>query len=164
MAYGASAARALSVRRPIVILAEDCAASELTDDSFHAIRGDGETDAIGGNPGRRLYRREGWNADKLPLQIDQRPAAVAGVDRRARLNHARDGESPAIHHLCRLTIERADNAGGGRLFETQRAAHRKGKLADLHLAGITNGDWFEITCIDLQYRQVFVGPFSYEAS
>src|SRR5689334_2601852 len=139
MAGGASAACALTaVRRPIVILPEDSAARELTDDGFHAIRGDGETDAIGGNPGRRLYRREGWNADKLPLQIDQRPATVAGVDGRARLDEARNRESLAIHHLCRLTVECADDARSGRLFEAQRTAHGKGKLADLSLAGITN--------------------------
>src|SRR5262245_65337601 len=111
------------------------AAGELADNGFHAIRGDGEANTVGGDTTRRFYGRERWDADKLSVQIDQCTAAVAWIDRRARLDEASDGDALAVYDFIGLAIERADDARCRRLLEAQRATQRDGKLPDLDLTG-----------------------------
>ncbi len=49
-------------------------------DRFNQIGWDRKTDAIGGGIGLGIDRGQCWDANKLPLQIDQGPAAIAGID------------------------------------------------------------------------------------
>src|SRR6185312_16968384 len=82
--------------------------NKLGDDRFHLIGADRIADAVRRDVRRGIYSRECWNADELALQVDQRAAAVAGVDRCARLDHPRQRIRFAIYYLFPLAVERAD--------------------------------------------------------
>jgi len=58
----------------------------LRQGSFYQIGWDGEADAVGGRVGLRVNGGQGWDADELPLQIDEGPAAITGIDGRIRLD------------------------------------------------------------------------------
>ena len=52
----------------------------LMQDGFYKIGWDGETEAVGGCIGLGIDRGQGWDADELPLHIDQGSATIAGID------------------------------------------------------------------------------------
>jgi hypothetical protein len=61
---------------------------DLAGDAAHGVAGDREADARSGSPELRVGGGERRDADHLTREIDQRAAAVPGIDRRAGLDCA----------------------------------------------------------------------------
>src|SRR5258707_9695053 len=68
--------------------------NELWRNEFDAIRGHGETDAIGGRFKFGGYCDQGWNTNQVGIQADQRAAAVARGYRRLGLYGIHNGAAP----------------------------------------------------------------------
>src|SRR5689334_3265399 len=78
--------------------------------------------------------RRGVDPDDVAADVEQRTAAVAGVDRRIGLDQAGEGDLAAglLIGDADLAIEAGDDAPGDRLGErAERAPDRDGGLADL---------------------------------
>ncbi len=60
---------------------------------FYDIGWDRKTDAIGGGIGLGIDGAQGRDADELPLQIDQGPAAIAGIQGGVGLDGIGEGGS-----------------------------------------------------------------------
>src|SRR5271167_3447396 len=91
----------------------------------------------------------GVDADQPTLQIDERAAGVAWVDRGVGLNKiliAFDTEPTAA--------ERADDPRGYGLAETERVADGKDEIPDLQTARIAHRHCRQIACRDLQHGNV----------
>ena len=83
------------------------------------------------------------------LQIHERAAGIARIDRRIGLNEV----------LIRLGIvvgaaERADDAGGHRVTERKRIADREHEVADFGLTRVRERHFDEIFRVDLQHRHI----------
>ena len=97
-----------------------CATIELD-----GVRRDREADAVVA-AGVALDLRV--DADHLALEVEQRAAGVAVVDRRVGLDRVVDREVVRRGHLA---VERADDAARDRVLEAERAADRDDAVADL---------------------------------
>src|SRR5690242_6800243 len=95
------------------------------DDGLHLVGRDRETDAVGGNAGGGVKRRERGDADELALQVDERAAAVARIDGGAGLDHPGQRVGLAVYLLLALAVERAHDARSCRLLQAQWAADRQ---------------------------------------
>ena len=133
----------------------DAAALDLAviDELVHDLAGhvdrDGKTDADIAAAGRQDRRID---ADDPALQVDQWTARIAGVDRRVGLDEilvAFDAETAAP--------ERADDARGHGLAETERVADRQHEIADLQPVGIADRDRGQTSGGNLQHGDVGVG-------
>ena len=98
------------------------------------------------NPAARNDR--GINTDDFAAQIDQRTAAVPGIDRRICLQKVAEPIDPIGPSL------RADNAIGHRLVEAERIADREDKIARLHRVGVAELERFHTGLIDFQNREI----------
>ncbi len=96
----------------------------------------------------RLRQDQRVDADNLSLQIDQRPAAVARIDRRIGLQ--------VDHRIFALELPRdgADHAERDRAGETQRAAKRHDDLPGLHRVGVRKGQRRQVLLRHLDDRQI----------
>jgi hypothetical protein len=73
------------------------------------------------------------DAEHAPGGVEQRPAGVAGVDRRVSLQHVVDREPVGSRDLA---LKRRDDARGQRPFEVERVADRKYRIAHLSAARV----------------------------
>ena len=97
-----------------------------------------------------LAQDERIQADELAVDIDQRAAAVARIDRRVRLNeHAR---AVGIDLSCR----RAHHAHRHRIAQTFRAPEREHQLALTDLIVIRESERRQSCRVDFQERKVDV--------
>src|SRR5262249_46019849 len=94
---------------------------KLRQDVLRHIDGDGEADALG-----RLDDG-GIDSDGAAAAIHERAPAVGGIERRVRVNHSVD-EVPGDGAEC--SAQGADDAGGYRGFEAERATDSNDELAD----------------------------------
>ena len=79
----------------------------------------------------------GVDADDLAGHVDQRAAAVAGVDRRVGLDRRVDVALPcASGPTFDRPVQRADDAAGDGGVEAERRADRDDALADVEVAGL----------------------------
>src|SRR5690606_20213702 len=99
-------------------------ADELRDDAADRVDGDREADA---RARARGAVDGGVHADEPPRAVEERPARVAGVDGRVRLDHALDG---AVAHRHDLAPEAADDARGERVVEAEGIADGEDVLSD----------------------------------
>ena len=86
---------------------------------------------------RRIARDLRVHADHPALQVEQRPARVAVVDRRVGLDRIVDREAVRRLHLA---MESADDAGRDRLLEPERAADRHDAVADPELGRVAEAE------------------------
>ena len=98
-----------------------------------AVDGHGETDS---DIALRSVNR-GVDADDVAVGIEQRSAAIAGIDGGIGLDHVLERASVFIGDR---TVKRADNAGGERTFEAERIADGQDFLADLQRVGIAEAE------------------------
>ena len=113
-----------------------------------------QTDRVGGNrksyafAAARLRGDHGVHADDLAIDIDQRPAGVAGIDGRVglQINH----RSGAVD----LALGGADDAHGHRVFKAERAAKCESKLADVHLVGVGQFERRQIGSFHLEQGKI----------
>ena len=106
----------------------------------------GETDA---DIAAARRQDRGVDADALAVEVDQRPARIAGVDRGVGLDEilvALDAEPAAA--------ERADDPRGHGLAQPERVADRQHEIADLQPVGIAERHRGQIVGRDLQHRDV----------
>ncbi len=102
---------------------------QLVDDVGDDIRGHGEADADRAAGGRQ---DRGVHADHLTVQVEQRPARVAPVDGRIRLD-------VVVIGALKLAPGRGDDAGGDREALAQRVAHGHDPVAGAHGRRIAEG-------------------------
>ena len=81
----------------------------------------------------RRQDRRGVDADHVAARRHQRPAGVAGIQRRVGLDDVVH-QPPGLRRAA--TAERADDAGGHRVMEAERVADRDRDLADAHGARV----------------------------
>jgi len=53
---------------------------KLRQDGFNKVGWDRKTDAIGGGIGLSIHRGQRWNANQLPLYIDQGSATITRIE------------------------------------------------------------------------------------
>src|SRR5690349_6154382 len=102
------------------------------------VRSDGQTDALPA-AGAALDRR--IDADHFAAEIDQRTAAVAGIDGRVRL------QKVFIHIQVQIAALGADDARGYGAGQAERSADGQYAIANLHLGAVA----------ELQVRQRLLG-------
>ena len=86
----------------------------------------------------------------MAIEVDQRTAGVAAVDRRVGLDEvlvAALGESTA-------PAQRAHDARGHRLAQIERIADGDHEIADREFVGVAERQRFEVVGVDLQQRDV----------
>ena len=88
------------------------------------------------------------DADDFALDVEQRAARIAGVDRGVGLD-VRDEV-----FLRQIAALRADDAGGHRVLEAERLADRDHPFADLQLVGVADRDLRQVLRLDLEQRHV----------
>ena len=123
---------------------------QLVGDRPHRARRDREADAVVA-AGVALDLRV--DADHVAAHVEQRPTRVAVIDRRVGLDGARD----RIVVRCRDgAVEGADDAGGHRLRQAERAADRRDALTDLHRARGAERQRMQLrrVDVDLDHRDV----------
>ena len=122
---------------------------QLGDDLLGLVGGNGETDADAAAV-RRIDG--GVDADHLAVDIDQRPAGIAVVDRRIDLDEIVIGTAVQIAAASR------DDAGGNGGADAEGIADREDLVAELQLVGIAPGDGCErLRRFDLQDGKVRLG-------
>ena len=101
----------------------------------------------------------GGDADQLARTVDQRPAAVARVDRRIRLDRGHQQRRPAgIAGDMDVSVEGADDPRRNGARQPQRRTQRDNRLTDLHGAGLADADHPEVEGRrQVQYGQVGLG-------
>ena len=72
---------------------------DLAGDVLDDVARDREPDTGGCAAEPRIGGGERWDADHPSFEIDQRAAAVAGIDRRARLDRVGKNDTPALAHV-----------------------------------------------------------------
>ena len=97
----------------------------------HHIDGQREADAL---ISAALRRDHGVDADHLAANIQQRSAAVAGIDGRIGLN-----EALQLQRTADVAAERAHDPRRHRSFQTKRRADRHRPIAHLHGVRIADG-------------------------
>src|SRR5439155_3560287 len=117
-------------------------AKDLIHDLARHVDRHGEAD-----PDIAAARRQdgGVDADALALEVDERAARIAGIDRRVSLDEvliALDAEA--------APAKRADDARGDGLTETERVADREDEVADLEAVGIAHRHGSQSAGGDLQ--------------
>ncbi len=90
----------------------------------------------------------------LPLDVDQRAAGVAGVDRGVGLDHVRDRE--AVGRLD-LALQGGDDAGGHGAVEAEGVADRDHRVADLDLGGVAERERVQLVGGHVDLEQGDVG-------
>src|SRR5690606_25440336 len=125
-------------------------------DAAHDVRGDGKADAAVGRLARGADLRV--HADHLSAQVEQRPAGVAGVDRRVRLDDLRD--AVAAHDAAgRDAAPRgADDPGAHAAAQAEGVADGDHPLAGPYVIRVAQRDRVRAVwqAIDAKYRQVAV--------
>ena len=101
---------------------------QVVDDVPREVARHGEADAL---IAAALAEDAGVDADQLAARVDQRAAGVARIDRRVGLD-----EVLVVGEAHVRAARRADDAGGDRLTQLERAADRQHPFADLQLARI----------------------------
>src|SRR5205814_7832810 len=86
----------------------------------------------------------GVETDEVPVEVDQRAAGVARVDRGVGLDGPGDvgglrGGLTLVAALLDGAVQRADDAGGDRALQAERAADRQYRVADPQLAAVGEG-------------------------
>ncbi len=117
----------------------------------HHFRWDGKADAVGG-PG--AAENGGGHADQPALRIEQRAAAVAGIDRGIGLN-----EELPIRYADAGARQAGHDAGGHGLANTERIAdgHRDIPNLDPVAVGHANHRQHRTFGIDLEQREIEAG-------
>ena len=119
--------------------------NDLTD---HVAR-NGEADAdVAAGAGQD----RGADAEQLAVDVDERAARVAGIDRRIRLN-----EVLVAFDVDAVAAERAHDARRRRLPEPERIADGDDVVADSELAGITYRQLGEVCVVGRDTEQSHVG-------
>ncbi len=95
----------------------------------------------------------GVDADHVAARVDQRPAGVAGIERRVGLQHVVEQAAGLRAHRA---AERADDAGGHRVLEAERAADRDRHLPDAHARRVAEADPREVARRHLEHGEVRV--------
>src|SRR6266511_1623381 len=86
----------------------------------------------------------GGDPDDLAGGVHQRPARVAGVDRGVGLDGVADGHGrPAALVDAEAAVQGADDAGGDRPFQAERAADGQHGVADLEGVAVAQGRGLE---------------------
>ncbi|MDR7513125.1 MAG: hypothetical protein QN147_14035, partial [Armatimonadota bacterium] len=110
-------------------------ADELVHDGAGVVHRDREADALRVTDDRRV------DADQPPARVEQRAAAVAGVDRSVGLDQVFDHEvGPGLD----AAVQRADDADRDRAAQAEGVADRDGHLAHLQrrrVAQLHRGQW-----------------------
>ncbi len=122
---------------------------ELRDDRLDRGRGRCEADAD-----RAAGRREdrGIDADHLALQVEQRAAGIALVDRGVGLQEIVVGAAVDV------AVAGGDDARGHGLAEAERIADRHHAVADPRLVAVAELDGLQrLVALDLQHRDVDLG-------
>jgi len=94
---------------------------QFRDQIPQAIDGDGEADVL------RIGPNGGVDADDLPVSIEQRPAAVAGIDGRVR-SESGFADFPGRRHF-QIAVDRRDDSSAHAVAVSQRIADGDGRLA-----------------------------------
>ena len=102
---------------------------QLAEHELRGVARDREADAL------RAADDRGIDTDHLAARIDQRPAGIAGIERRVGLDHILD--QPAVAGPQRAA-ERRDDARRHRRFKTERIADRDDELPALERFGIAD--------------------------
>ena len=118
---------------------------QAASDEFGSINRYGKTDALRGQNDR------GIDAYNISARIHQRPAGIAGVERRIGLDHVVD-QPPGAR--AQRAPERRDDAGRHGRFEAERIADRDDQLADFELARPAEARDGQITRVDLDDGEV----------
>src|SRR5690606_15400704 len=105
---------------------------ELRGDSPGKI--DRDREAVPREEARRA-RDRGVDPDDVALEVDERPARVAGVDRRVGLDEVLERRGPdlSVHRRAEdpdRAADGADDAGGDAELEAERAAQREDPVAE----------------------------------
>src|SRR4029079_18338639 len=88
--------------------------------------------------------QRGVDGDELAVEVNQRAARIAGVDRRVSLA---DGERVA---QAQRPLGGADDAAGHGLAKTERVTDRNDIVADLELAAVAKRQCRQVLRADLQ--------------
>src|SRR4051812_33545047 len=123
-------------------------------DLLHRVRRDREADAdvaVAGLPGGLDLR---VHADHARLEVEQRAAGVARVDRRVGLDDLVDRRAVGGADAA---AEARDDARGGRAVEPERVADGDGGVADLHVARVGERQRVDVRRVgdrDLEHGEV----------
>src|SRR6185437_2835791 len=100
----------LDAHEPLTGIDHVAVLDELIHHKLHAVGGDCEAYAVRSAPAVRVHRAKRWQADQLAAQVDQRAAAVAGIDRRAGLDQPGELLRRTLWAFAGRAVERADDA------------------------------------------------------
>src|SRR5439155_13499681 len=116
-------------------------------DILGGVDGDGETNALRGQNHHRIH------ADDFAARVDERPAGVARIQCRVRLDDV-------VHQPAGIGTERppkgADHSGSDRAFETVRIANGDGELADADVLRFTQARGGEVGRVNAEDGEVGV--------
>ncbi len=115
---------------------------------LHRRAGDREADAVGT---ARAGVDRGVDADHAALQVDQRSAAVARVDRRVGLDEVLVGGDADL-----AAALGADDAGGDGVVQAEGVAHGDDPVARLELVAVAEARRLQLVRIDVQRGEVGV--------
>ena len=122
----------------------------VRDEAFHHgsgdVRRDGESDSLAATG---TAEDGGVDSNQPPLDVHERAARVARIDRGVRLNEILVRFNSHI-----AAVSRADDAFGHGLSDTERVANRERHIADLHLVAVGHGDDGEILSVYLDHGQI----------
>ena len=124
---------------------------DVLDDRHGSVDGDGEADVLC-ERGERAGRVD---PDQLPVDVDERPARVAGVDGRVRLDHVPQRHAPQGRELPAEPGD--DPARHRRAAEPERVAERDRVVAQAQARGGPDLDSMEIGRVHADDRQVALG-------
>ncbi len=122
---------------------------QLIGNDLHHIDGNGKPDALAAAGARGNGR---VHSDHFALEIQQRPAAIAGIDRRIGLH-----EILEPHAFAQLQITPpfgADDAERDRVAQTKRAADGQHKVADVGFIAVADPRRSQARFVDLQHGNI----------
>ena len=122
------------------------ARDQLVGDGAGAIARDREADAGSAAADLRIGRGQRRNADDLTFEVDERAAAVAGVDRCAGLDHVGQAVSGRFGNL---PAQSADDAFGHARLKPERVAHGEHEVAHRQCTRVPEDGRLETRCSDL---------------
>ena len=128
--------------------------ADLLIDTPHNVGRDGKTDSLAA-AGSGV--NHGVDARDIAIRVQQRPAAIAGVDGRVGLNI-----SSRLTGI-QLARGRADETHGESIFEAERTAEREDDLPLFEGVGIAKMEGWEIGSVDLQDGEIRIFIRAYDA-
>ena len=132
-------------------------ADDLPGDIGDDTGGDGKADPGSGTAKLLVGGRQRGNAHHLLRQVDERPAAVARVDRRRCLDHIRERRTrrPPFGRLEHRPPDRGDDPVGRAAGQAEGVAHGKHDVTHLQLRRVSEVRWHEMRGPgDLDDRQI----------